>query len=230
MSTFGDLSTNEGLKNLNKYLLEHSYVTGFLLTAEDFTAFDTVGSEPDNTTYPNAARWYRHLASFTEEERKEYTGEETAAEEEAAPEEEAPAAAEEATGASAGDDEVDLFADDEDVEDERSRMIEERARQEMEKKRAQGKLAIAKSMVVLDVKPLDDETDMAEVERLVREIELEGMEWKASKLVDVCYGIKKLQISCVVLDEVVSIDELIEKIQEFEDQVQSVDIAAFNKL
>jgi len=100
----------------------------------------------------------------------------------------------------------------------------------MKKKKASGKLVAAKSMVIFDVKPLDDETDLVELERLVREIEMEGMEWKASKLVDVCYGIKKLQISCVVLDEVVSIDELQEKIQEFEDFVQSVDIAAFNKL
>jgi len=82
-------------------------------------------------------------------------------------------------------------------------------------------------MVVLDVKPLDDETNMAEVEELVRAIELEGLEWKASKLVDVCYGIQKLQISCVVLDEIVSVDELVEKIQEHEDHVQSVDIASF---
>lgn len=44
------------------------------------------------------------------------------------------------------------------------------------------------------------------------------------------YGIKKLQIMCVVEDEKVSVDELVEKIQDFEDFVQSVDIAAFNKI
>ena len=35
---------------------------------------------------------------------------------------------------------------------------------------------------------------------------------------------------CVIEDEKVSVDELTEKIQEFEDFVQSVDIAAFNKI
>jgi len=35
---------------------------------------------------------------------------------------------------------------------------------------------------------------------------------------------------CVVEDDKVSIDELQEKISEFEDFVQSVDIAAFNKV
>lgn len=52
----------------------------------------------------------------------------------------------------------------------------------------------------------------------------------AAKLVPVGYGINKLQIMCVVEDDKVSVDDLVEKIQEFEDYVQSVDIAAFNKI
>ena len=43
-------------------------------------------------------------------------------------------------------------------------------------------------------------------------------------------GIKKLQISCVVEDDKVGSDILDEKISAFEDHVQSVDIAAFNKI
>lgn len=52
----------------------------------------------------------------------------------------------------------------------------------------------------------------------------------AAKLVPLAYGIKKLQIGCVVEDDKVSIDWLTEEIQNFEDLVQSVDIAAFNKI
>ena len=44
------------------------------------------------------------------------------------------------------------------------------------------------------------------------------------------YGIQKLQIMCTVEDEKVSIEELGEKMQEFEDYVQSVDVAAMNKI
>ena len=51
-----------------------------------------------------------------------------------------------------------------------------------------------------------------------------------AKLVPVGYGINKLQVMCVVEDEKVSIDELCEQIQEFEDFVQSVDIAAMSKI
>lgn len=68
------------------------------------------------------------------------------------------------------------------------------------------------------------------MERLVRQIEMEGLLWGASKLVPVGYGIHKLQIMSVIEDEKVSVDLLVDTIQEFEDYVQSVDIAAFNKI
>lgn len=51
-----------------------------------------------------------------------------------------------------------------------------------------------------------------------------------AKLVPLAYGIQKLQISTVVEDDKVSVDWLTETIQEIEDLVQSVDIAAFNKI
>ena len=71
---------------------------------------------------------------------------------------------------------------------------------------------------------------MAELEASVRNIEKDGLVWGASKLVALGFGIKKLQINLVVEDEKVSLDELQEQIQEFEDYVQSTDIAAMQKL
>ena len=97
------------------------------------------------------------------------------------------------------------------------------------------------------MKPWDDETDMVKLEEAVRSIEQEGLVWGASKLVPIGYGIKKLQITivvgkhycgvifktvdlttttCYAEDELVSLDDLQEKVQEFEDYVQSTDIAA----
>lgn len=40
---------------------------------------------------------------------------------------------------------------------------------------------IAKSSVILDVKPWDDETDMTVTEKLVRGIQMEGLVWGACK-------------------------------------------------
>ena len=80
--------------------------------------------------------------------------------------------------------------------------------------------------MTLDVKPWDDETDMEALEKAVRSIEQDGLVWGGSKLVAVGFGIKKLQINLVIEDDKVSLDELQEKIEGFEDYVQSSDIAA----
>jgi len=106
---------------------------------------------------------------------------------------------------------------------------EERLKAYADKKKAKPG-PIAKSSVILDVKPWDDETNMQDLEKNVRSIQMDGLVWGASKLVPVGYGIKKLQIMCVVEDEKVSVEELTEKIEGFEEVIQSVDIAAFNKI
>ena len=54
------------------------------------------------------------------------------------------------------------------------------------------------SVVTLEVKPWDDETDMKALEEAVRSIEQPGLVWGASTLVAIGFGIKKLQIALVV--------------------------------
>lgn len=138
-------------------------------------------------------------------------------------------------------------------DEEAERIRQERLKAYSEKK-ATKKVIIAKSSIVLDVKPWDDETDMKKLEEQVRTVTMDGLVWGAckyticlynniyfilyincnnsisAKLVEIAFGIKKLQIMCVVEDDKVSVDALVETLQEFEDYVQSVDIAAFNKI
>src|SRR5882762_7418460 len=59
-------------------------------------------------------------------------------------------------------------------------------------------VGVPKSVVTLEVKPWDDETDMKALEESVRSVEMEGLVWGASKLVPIGYGIRKLQITLVV--------------------------------
>lgn len=127
------------------------------------------------------------------------------------------------------DDELSLFSSDEEDEEDRLKRHDERLRA-YAVKQLKKKGIVAKSSVVFDVKPWDDETDLDEMEKKVRSIQMDGLTWGASKRVPLAFGIYKLQIVCVVEDEKVSIDDLTETIQEFDDCVQSVDIAAFNKL
>ncbi|XP_053343210.1 eukaryotic translation elongation factor 1 delta a (guanine nucleotide exchange protein) isoform X3 [Clarias gariepinus] len=126
------------------------------------------------------------------------------------------------------DEDIDLFGSDE--EDEEAERIKAQRVQEYAAKKAKKPALIAKSSIILDVKPWDDETDMAKLEECVRSVQMDGLLWGASKLVPVGYGIKKLQINCVVEDDKVGVDILEEEITKFEDYVQSVDVAAFNKI
>lgn len=181
--------------------------------------FDALGKAPANDLV-HIARWYRHIASFTAQEKVKWGGS-------AVPQ---VAGAKTTTAAADDDDDVDLFgSEDEEETAEQARIKAERVKA-YDAKKSKKPTLIAKSSVLLDVKPWDDETDMKELEAVVRKIVMEGLLWGASKLVPVGYGINKLQIMCVIEDEKVSIDLLTEQIQENEDFVQSVDIAAFNKI
>ena len=141
----------------------------------------------------------------------------------------APAAAPAKPAAAANDDDFDLFGDDDEDDEEKKRITEERLKAYNEKK-SKKPTVVAKSSVLLDVKVWDDETDMKALEESVRSIAMEGLVWGTSKLIPVAFGVKKLQIQCVIEDDKVSTEALEEKICEFEDYVQSVDIAAFNKI
>ncbi|XP_054644999.1 eukaryotic translation elongation factor 1 delta b (guanine nucleotide exchange protein) isoform X2 [Dunckerocampus dactyliophorus] len=129
----------------------------------------------------------------------------------------------------ADDDDLDLFGSDDDDNEEAEKLKEQRLKEYAERK-AKKPAVVAKSSILLDVKPWDDETDMAKLEECVRSVQADGLLWGVSKLVPVGYGIKKLQISCVVEDDKVGTDLLEEEITRFEDYVQSVDVAAFNKI
>lgn len=191
----------------------------------DLSVFDALGKAPAGD-YSHIQRWYRHIASFDANERAGWGGAPLPQLAGAQPTVAAPAAK---AAAADDDDDVDLFGSDEEDDAEAERIREERVAAYSAKKSKKPAL-IAKSSVLLDVKPWDDETDMKEMENAVRTIVMDGLLWGASKLVPVGYGINKLQIMCVIEDEKVSIDLLQEKMQEFEDFVQSVDIAAFNKI
>lgn len=142
----------------------------------------------------------------------------------------ASAAAAPAAAAEEDDEDVDLFGSDDEEVDEEAEKIKQQRLAEYAAKKANKPKTIAKSMCTLDVKPWDDETDMVALEAHVRAIEMPGLLWGQSKLVPIGYGIKKLQINCVIEDELVSLDVLEEKIMEGEDFIQSMDMAAMQKI
>merc|ERR1711962_1370152 len=128
------------------------------------------------------------------------------------------------------DDEVDLFGSDDEEEDaEAARIREERLKAYAEKKSKKAG-PIAKSSILIDCKPWDDETDLKQMEAEIKKITMDGLVWGAAKSQLMAFGISKLQILCTIEDEKVSVDDLQEQIEAIEELVQSPDIAAFNKI
>jgi len=226
---FGDLKSDSGVAALNDFLAERSYLEGFQPSQADAVILAALSGAPSDK-HINALRWFKHIKSFEADlamlpgEKKDASAYGPLTNGSAAVNGAAkPTAAE-------SDDDCDLFGSDDEEEDEDAAKLKEERLAAYAEKKSKKPALVAKSSIVLDVKPWDDETDMKEVERLVRTIECDGLLWGASKLVAVGYGIKKLQISCVVEDDKVSTDFLEEQITGFEDHVQSMDIAAFNKI
>ena len=209
-------------------------------SAADAVVFEAhAPNAPDAATYPHAARWYRHISSFGEarlkfpgqrKPLKAYGPADAKDDEEAAAAPAAAPAKETKAAEPADEDDIDLFgSDDEEVDPEAERIKAERLAA-YEAKKATKPAIIAKSSLLLDIKPWDDTTDMKALEEGVRAIECEGLLWGASKLVPVAFGVKKLQIMATIEDDKVSVDWLEEQITSLEDYVQSMDIAAFNKI
>lgn len=174
---------------------------------------DVAAFKAFQTAYPDFSRWFNHIASFS-------------AEFESLPAASgaAPAAAEE------DDDDLDLFASDDEVDAEAEKLKAERVAAYNERKAAKGPKPAAKSIVTMDVKPWDDETDLEAMVNYVKSITMDGLVWGAHTFIPVGFGIKKLQINCVVEDDKVSLEDLQNEIEEGEDWVQSSDIAAMQKL
>ncbi|CDU19387.1 hypothetical protein YYC_00826 [Plasmodium yoelii 17X] len=125
-------------------------------------------------------------------------------------------------------------------------------------KKANKKKEVGKSSLIIDIKPYGEDTNLDEVLKLVKEIEMEGLTWgKAHKKTPFAFGLFKLQVSCIIVDDLVNTDELIELIEnvglsdedckkrkELQEQmnededvedtieglVQSAEIISFNKL
>uniref|UniRef100_A0ACD5WRD2 Uncharacterized protein n=1 Tax=Avena sativa TaxID=4498 RepID=A0ACD5WRD2_AVESA len=214
--TFSDLHTAEGLKALEAHLAGKTYISGDVISKDDIKVFAAVPTKP-GAEFPNAARWYDTIAAATA---SRFPGK-AAGVSASAPAAAAPAAESDVDD----DDDLDLFGDE--TEEDKAAAAERAAAKPAKKKES------GKSSVLMDIKPWDDETDMKKLEESVRSVQMEGLTWGASKLVAVGYGIKKLQIMMTIIDDLVSVDTLVEEVLQeppHNEYIQSCDIVAFNKI
>jgi len=226
---FGDVNSASGLEALDRHLADKSYIEGYVPTQADVVVFKALSGPPNATV--NALRWHRHISSFGAEsaafpaagvDTAKLVGGAAAAAKPAA-------AAKKVVEEEEDDDDFDMFGSDDEVDEEAEAEKQRRLAAYAEKK-AKKPALIAKSNVILDVKPWDDETDLGAMEVEIRKIETEGLLWGKADKKPVAFGVFKLVICAVVEDDKVSVDWLEEQITNLEDYVQSVDVAAFQKI
>lgn len=213
-----------------------SYITGYNLSGDDVKEFNALSAVPAFATYPNVYRWAKHIAAVTGSPFKVASG--------------AAAPAATASSAKAGaEDFDDMFGGGDDELNEDGETAEEaaatKARQarmeaarklKEDKDTAEGKKKdkkkeAEKSLVVLEVKPWEADTDLEAVWKEIIKFEKEGLTWgQTFKLEPVAYGIKKLVMTCTIVDALVLMDDVTENIEGMEDFVQSVEVASMNKI
>ncbi|ERN14576.1 elongation factor 1-beta [Amborella trichopoda] len=223
--SFSDLHTEAGLKSLNEFLSGKVFITGTQVSKDDIKVYAAVPCAPGDE-FPYAAFWYKNISGVLSDC---FPGESVGVRISGPAPTDVPAAQDvpkDSPKDADDDDDLDLFGDE--TEEDKKAEEERAAAKSSSQKKESGK-----SSILLDVKPWDDETDMKKLEEAVRNLEMPGLFWGASKLVPVGYGIKKLQILLSIVDDLVSVDTLIEEhltAEPANEYIQSCDIVAFNKI
>lgn len=176
--------------------MTRSYISGYQASKDDLVVYSSMSSAPSASKYANAARWYSHIQALVG---MSFPG----ASEGVSVEGGAGGVASRAMPAAEDEDDLGSdIMDDEDDEDldlfgemtEEEKVAAEEHKKIVEKKKAKAaeKAKLSKSLIIMDVKPWDDETDLKAMEDFVRSIKKDGLLWGTAKLVPIGFGIKKL--------------------------------------
>jgi elongation factor 1-beta len=217
------------LTTLDNQLKDNLYIGGNQPSAEDalvFEQFVNANTEPNQDKHVNLWSWYALVTLFENSIReswKQVVPAQKVAEKKAAPKKE------EAPKKEAPKDECDdLFGDD---GEDNAAALEALKKKKDEGKKKEKPAVIAKSIILLEVKVWDPEQNLDELASRIIKVSHDGLVWKTEyKLADVAFGVKKIIVGCVVEDEKVSVDDIIDELQGWEDDIQSVDILSFNKI
>lgn len=171
----------------------------------DVQALAEIGDTPiDPASHPNLFAWWAMASKFSPKVRAEWpeaTAAEPAKKGGSGPKKEAPAPAKKA------DDDFDPFADE--MDDEEKAQMERMKAKAAAAGKGNKKAVIAKSIVLWEVKPWEADTNLDELAKLILDIKMDGLEWKAEyKKEPVAYGVFKLIVGAVVEDEKVSTDDV----------------------
>ena len=213
------------IKEVNGRLTNQAYVAGFTPSSEDAKLFAEMFG--NNAT---VIQWAAQMASYYQSERAAIVNppKKAAA---PAPKKAAAAAAPAPAKKADDDDDMDLFGEETEEEAAAKQAKKDADKAAAEAKKKAKKEVIAKSSILMDIKPWEAEQDLEELAQKLKAIEKDGLLWGAHKLVPVAFGVKKLQIIMVIEDDKVSGEDIEDMITgDFEEEIQSMDIVAWNKI
>lgn len=234
MSSYKITNTSD-LDKLETHFRDNLFVGGNFPNAEDallYEQYTSSNSEPSQASHQNLWSWFSLISIYTPAVKESWK--QTATKKEEPKKTEAKKTetkkAETKKEEPKKDDDMDLFGDD-DEGDAAALEAMKNKKAEEKKKEKKKDVVIQKSLILLEVKVWDPEQDYDALAKKILTIQKDGLFWKTEyQLKDVAFGVKKIVIGLVVEDDKVSVDDITEEIESWEDDVQSVDIAAFNKI
>jgi translation elongation factor EF-1beta/ribosomal protein L12E/L44/L45/RPP1/RPP2 len=225
-----------------------SYVEGYAFSPADVECFAAVGF-PDAAAYPNAYRWYIHVAAL------QGVPAALLASAASSPAPAAPAAKAAPAKKAAADDEDDdeMDWDEEEDEDAPKEVVvhapgsrgaiaaEAKAKRdaetEVKKQEAMARLAKKeanqRSLCNLEIKPWEASQDLKELYKKIQAtVVMEGLKWSENcALVDVAFGVQKI-VCTAVIPLSLSMDAIIDEMTEetFVDEIQSMNMTSMSLL
>ena len=223
------IANDEGVAAVEAFLATNSYLSGGnapgAQDADLLTEIENAKFIPKSCASPNLFGWWWTLAPFRANARALWSKgcakkEEKKVEKKVEKKEEKKAE---------DDDDFDPFADDAEAD----KAAEEQKKKKMEegKSKKHARKDQAKSILEFDVKGYELEQDWNAMADGIRNIVIEGnTSMDSHEIVPIAFGMKKLRMKCVIIDDLTCTEDIFEKIQEaYEEDVQSVDTVSFNK-
>ncbi|SOV22499.1 elongation factor 1-beta [Plasmodium sp. DRC-Itaito] len=206
-------------KNLNSYFESHSYFNNYALGVNDLKIYHQINSVIKKDTYPHLYRWFHHISSLPEYVLNKYDEEHK--NKKSSTTNGATSLNKKSNKTTGNDDDVDndidLFGDDDNTNDSAANALLEKKKQKEEelKKKKQKEKEKNRSILIIEIKPKSIDTDISKIPKLVKQkIVDENIKWgEEVKKLPVAFGLYKLHMSCIIYDDFVNTNELVEKIE-----------------
>ena len=219
------------LADLEKKLENSLFVKGAQPSQDDaeaFCKFVTAKCVPDQDKYPSVWAWYSLMVLFEDEVIKSWKPQGGKQEQHKKEKGGKGKKEKEEKGKKEDDDDLDVFGE-ETEEDKQAK--EEMKKKNKENKKGKKKKEVDKSHVILEVKGWDADQDLESLaKKIISTIKKDGLSWNTGyKLEEVAFGVKKLIIAFLAEDDKCSVQEIVDELESWENDIQSVDVVSFNK-